>query len=182
MPRRRPIPPAPSPSSCPMPPAATPTRIARTLANRLEQRMGQPFVIEQRLGAASVIGATYVVARRARRLHDPDRHLDDDGDQCQRLQEPALRSDQGPRADRAGRGRAVHPGGQSGAAGEVAGRSRRLREVAAGRPDLCLERRRRRGAPVRGADGRRARDQARARALQGARRRRSTTSSAAMCR
>ena len=34
--------------------------IARTLAHRLEQRMGQPFVIEQRLGAASVIGATYV--------------------------------------------------------------------------------------------------------------------------
>jgi tripartite-type tricarboxylate transporter receptor subunit TctC len=34
--------------------------IARTLANRLEQRMGQPFIIEQRLGAASVIGATYV--------------------------------------------------------------------------------------------------------------------------
>ena len=34
--------------------------IARTLANRLEQRMGQPFVIEQRLGAASVIGATHV--------------------------------------------------------------------------------------------------------------------------
>jgi tripartite-type tricarboxylate transporter receptor subunit TctC len=34
--------------------------IARTLANRLEQRMGQPFIIEQRLGAASVIGATHV--------------------------------------------------------------------------------------------------------------------------
>ena len=32
--------------------------IARTLAHRLEQRLGQPFVIEQRLGAASVIGAT----------------------------------------------------------------------------------------------------------------------------
>jgi tripartite-type tricarboxylate transporter receptor subunit TctC len=34
--------------------------IARTLASRLEQRMGQPFIIEQRLGAASVIGATHV--------------------------------------------------------------------------------------------------------------------------
>jgi tripartite-type tricarboxylate transporter receptor subunit TctC len=34
--------------------------IARTLANRLEQRMGQPFIIEPRLGAASVIGATHV--------------------------------------------------------------------------------------------------------------------------
>ncbi len=34
--------------------------IARTLANRLEQKMGQPFVIELRLGAASVIGATHV--------------------------------------------------------------------------------------------------------------------------
>src|SRR5688572_3796999 len=34
--------------------------IARTIANRLEAKLGQPFVIEQRLGAASVIGATYV--------------------------------------------------------------------------------------------------------------------------
>jgi tripartite-type tricarboxylate transporter receptor subunit TctC len=34
--------------------------IARTLASRLEQRMGQPFVVEQRTGAASVVGATYV--------------------------------------------------------------------------------------------------------------------------
>jgi tripartite-type tricarboxylate transporter receptor subunit TctC len=34
--------------------------IARTLAHRLEQRLGQPFVIEPRLGAASVIGATHV--------------------------------------------------------------------------------------------------------------------------
>jgi tripartite-type tricarboxylate transporter receptor subunit TctC len=34
--------------------------IARTLAHRLEQRLKQPFVIEHRLGAASVIGATHV--------------------------------------------------------------------------------------------------------------------------
>jgi tripartite-type tricarboxylate transporter receptor subunit TctC len=34
--------------------------IARILAHGLEQRLGQPFVTEQRLGAASVIGATYV--------------------------------------------------------------------------------------------------------------------------
>ena len=34
--------------------------IARTLANRLEQRLGQPFVIDIRTGAASVIGATHV--------------------------------------------------------------------------------------------------------------------------
>lgn len=34
--------------------------IARTLGHRLEQRLGQTFVIEQRLGAASVIGAAYV--------------------------------------------------------------------------------------------------------------------------
>jgi tripartite-type tricarboxylate transporter receptor subunit TctC len=39
--------------------------IARTLANRLEQRMGQPFIIEQRLGAASVIGATHVARAAA---------------------------------------------------------------------------------------------------------------------
>jgi tripartite-type tricarboxylate transporter receptor subunit TctC len=34
--------------------------IARTLAHRLEQRLGQSFVVEQKLGAASVIGASYV--------------------------------------------------------------------------------------------------------------------------
>jgi len=35
-------------------------QIARTLGHRLEQRLGQPFVIEHRLGAASVIGANHV--------------------------------------------------------------------------------------------------------------------------
>jgi tripartite-type tricarboxylate transporter receptor subunit TctC len=34
--------------------------IARDLGHRLEQRLGQSFIIEQRLGAASVIGASYV--------------------------------------------------------------------------------------------------------------------------
>lgn len=34
--------------------------IARIIAHRLEQRLGQSFIVEQRLGAASVIGATYV--------------------------------------------------------------------------------------------------------------------------
>ncbi len=34
--------------------------IARSLAHRLEQRLGQSFIVEQRLGAASVIGASYV--------------------------------------------------------------------------------------------------------------------------
>ena len=34
--------------------------IARTIAHNLEQRLGQSVVVETRLGAASVIGATYV--------------------------------------------------------------------------------------------------------------------------
>jgi tripartite-type tricarboxylate transporter receptor subunit TctC len=34
--------------------------IARALGRRLEQRLKQPFVVEHRLGAASVIGATHV--------------------------------------------------------------------------------------------------------------------------
>jgi tripartite-type tricarboxylate transporter receptor subunit TctC len=34
--------------------------IARTIAHRLEQRLGQSVVVETRLGAASVIGASYV--------------------------------------------------------------------------------------------------------------------------
>ena len=34
--------------------------IARTIAHRLEQRLGQSVVVETRLGAASVIGAAYV--------------------------------------------------------------------------------------------------------------------------
>src|SRR3954454_10480799 len=34
--------------------------IARTIAHSLEQRLGQSVVVETRLGAASVIGATYV--------------------------------------------------------------------------------------------------------------------------
>lgn len=44
----------------PYAPGGNTDAIARTLAHRLEQKLGQPFVIEPRLGAASVIGATHV--------------------------------------------------------------------------------------------------------------------------
>ena len=141
--------------------------IARTLAHRLEQRLGQNFIVETAARCCLRHRRVLRGARHARRLHDPDRHLDHHGDQRHRLQASALRSDQGPDPDRAGRRRAVPAGGQPGAAGAIARRACNVRKIEAGRAHLRLERRRRRRAPVRRAAHQHARDQDGARPLQG---------------
>ena len=168
-PARKTIPRGPSPSWCPMRPAATPMPIARTLAQRLEQRLGQPFVIEQRLGAASVIGATHV-ARAA-----PDGYTILIGTSTTMAINVSVYKnlpydptrDLVPVALVAGVPfmLVVNPALPINSLADFV----RVREDAAGRADLCLERRRRRRAPVRRAARRRARHQAGARALQGAR-------------
>ena len=48
----------------PYPPGSTPDLVARTLGERLQKEFGQPFVIENRSGAAGNIG-TEVVAKAA---------------------------------------------------------------------------------------------------------------------
>ena len=76
---------------------------ARLIGSKLEQRLGKPFIVENRPGASSIVGAMSVIRaphdgytlmvaqhQRARRQRQP-------------AQEPALRSGQGFRADRADR-------------------------------------------------------------------------------
>src|SRR5712691_1014420 len=60
-----------------------PDIVARLMGQWLSERLGQPFVVENRPGAGSNIG-TEVAARAAGRLHAPDRGLD------QRVQRHAL--------------------------------------------------------------------------------------------
>ena len=152
-----------------MPPAATPTRSRARWQTGSSRSMGQPFVIEQRLGAASVIGATYV-ARAA-----PDGYTILIGTSTTMAINVSVyknlpydpTKDLVPIALVAGVPfiLVVDPALPVKSLADLAAYAK----TAAGRSDLCVERRRRRGASVRRADGRRARHQARARALQGAR-------------
>ena len=87
--------------------------MARAVAQRLEQRLGKPFVIENRPGAGTVIaaGATakaapdgYTLMQATSGTMAMNRH---------HVQNAALRSGQGSGAGRARRRRAVRAGGQS---------------------------------------------------------------------
>ena len=76
---------------------------ARLIGSKLEQRLGKPFIVENRPGASSIVGAMSVI----RAPHDGYTLMvaNSTGPRGQRqpAQEPALRSDQGFRADRAAR-------------------------------------------------------------------------------
>ena len=69
--------------------------VARLFAPKMEQRLGKPFVIENRPGAGTNIGAAAVARVGTRRLHAADGDLFDHGDQRQHLQNPAVRSGEG---------------------------------------------------------------------------------------
>ena len=81
--------------------------MARYFSKGLERRFGQPFVVENRPGSGTTIGANFV----AKSAPDGQTILlgtsIDLRDRGRPLQEAALRSGHGFRADRAGRGRAV---------------------------------------------------------------------------
>ena len=97
--------------------------LARMLGQRLEQRLGKPFLIEHRPGAGGVTGA--VAAARAA----PDGHTILMAPSPVMainvtLQEAALRSGRRLRAARAGGPEPLCPGGQPVAAGAFGGRPR----------------------------------------------------------
>ena len=48
------------PRRCALPPGGAPDLVGRTLANRLSERLGQPFVVENRTGAGGNIAAEAV--------------------------------------------------------------------------------------------------------------------------
>ena len=59
----------PSRCSCRSPPADRPTSMPASSAQRLQESLGQPFVIENRPGAGAIIGTDDGGEERARRLH-----------------------------------------------------------------------------------------------------------------
>ena len=88
---------------------------------------------------------------RARRPHAADGDELGDGRQSDALQEDRLRSGEGFRADRDGGASAVHPAGQSGAAGQQRRRADRLRQGQPGQAQLRLGRHRRIASSLRRA-------------------------------
>ena len=135
-----PIRPGRSCSSCPTRPAAAPRSWRGCSGARLEQRLGKPFVIENRPGAATAIGATFVAKSV------PDGHTLLLGTSTTMAinvsiyKSLSLRSGEGPDAGGARLRRAVHPRRQSVAAGALGRRADQARRQHAGRPRLRVER------------------------------------------
>ena len=84
----------------PFGPGSTPDMVARLIADRLQQKLGQSFVIENKPGASGNLG-TDAVARPSPRRHD--RHLDRRTARHQHsfVLQAALRPGEGHRADHA---------------------------------------------------------------------------------
>ena len=53
----------------PFPPGGSTDMIARTLAPKLQEKLGGTFIVENKAGATGTVGAAHGQARRARRLH-----------------------------------------------------------------------------------------------------------------
>ena len=140
--------------------------VARLLAEELRQRFGQPFIVENRTGAAGNIGVEAVIVR-PRRLHAAAR---DDGQPHHQSAPVHGRQVQGrarPRAHLADVQGRPHPGRESQGAGEERGGARGLRQGESGQAHLRLGRRRLLGADVRRPARDAHRHQAPPRSLQG---------------
>ena len=78
----------------PFAPGGVTSLFARILGQKLEQRLGKPFVVENRPGGGGITAAAAVANAHARRLHHHDGVEHGAGDQRHGAQEPALRSAQ----------------------------------------------------------------------------------------
>ena len=124
----------------PFAPAGGTDTLTRLLAAQLQQRLGKPFVVENRPGAGTVIATNFVAKSTARRLHDHDGGVVA-RDRRHAVQIAALRPGQRPGAGGADRQSAVRAGGQSVAAGEQCRGSHQARQGTAA--ELRLGRHRR---------------------------------------
>ena len=101
--------------------------IARIVAAKLQDKLGQPVVVDNKPGAQSIVAAELVAKARARRLHAADGAERPDHHQSRRLRQAALRSGEGLRADLAARRVPAAAGGRRRAAGEVGEGAGRVR-------------------------------------------------------
>ena len=102
--------------------------LARLLGQRLEQRLGKPFVIENRPGGGGVTGRGLRRPRGTRRLHHPHGAVSGHGDQRRLAQEASLRSRRRLRAARACCRHPLRARGHAVAAGAIGRRPRRARQ------------------------------------------------------
>ena len=149
------------------PPGGPSDVLARIIGKKLEQILGQPFVIENRPGAGGNVAAEQVARAAAGRLHAAQRQQQHPRHQCRALQEDQFRSAGRFRADQPDRLAGQHPGGEPGREGELDGRADRARQGQSGQDQLRFLRLRRGGASRRRVVQGRRQDRHRARALQG---------------
>ena len=153
--------------SCRSRPAAAPPIVARIVADKLGEVLGQQFIIDNRGGAGGTVGTRAVANARARRLHHPARLYRHAGHRSEPLPQRRLRPAQGFRADRPDRHRAEHAGGASLVPGQIGRRAGRLCQGQSGQGQLRLGRRRHRQPCLRRIFRDRRRHQAHAHSLQG---------------
>ena len=77
--------------------------IARIVAAKLQEKLGQPIVVDNKPGAQSIVAAELVAKAAARRLHAAGGAERADDHQSRRLCQAALRTGQGFCADLAAR-------------------------------------------------------------------------------
>ena len=106
-------------------PGGTADFTARVIADKMQHFLGQPIAVENKPGANGAIGAEYVAKSEPRRLHAVLHHGRRGGDQSGAARRPALRSAEGFRRGRQGRGEFHHPGRQRRHEGQFDARSRR---------------------------------------------------------
>jgi hypothetical protein len=76
----------------PYAPGGSTDLLARTLAQKLTDSLGQPVVADNRPGAGGNIGADIVAKSSARRVHDPARAGESNGNQRDAVRERSCRS------------------------------------------------------------------------------------------
>ena len=131
----------------PYPPGGTTDVLARIVAQWLTEKMGQPFVVENKPGGGNNIGIESRRQRAAGRLHDA---AGQPGQRHQRdaLQEPQLQLHPRHRAGGRPGAHAQRDGGDAVAAGEDGGRVHRLLQGQPGQDQHGLVGQRHLGAPV----------------------------------
>ena len=82
----------------PFTPGGSTDVVGRTIAQKLGEALGKPVVVENKPGAAGGGGGEFRREGQARWLYPVRRHDQHPRDQCQPLQEPAVRPGQGLRA------------------------------------------------------------------------------------
>ncbi len=116
--------------------------VARIIAPRLSEELGQPVIIENRGGAGGMLGRRRGGAVAARRLHAAAWNRQHARDELERLFQARLRPGARLRSGRAGHGAAAAAGRSSLAAGEIRRRADRAGAQQAGRAQLRIVRHR----------------------------------------